>query len=113
MPLKSASLASYVKLIHDFPDAQGVALESEQRTSWPDQGFEVIREARIFRFEDGARIAQIVEQDDFPSGLACAECWISYEVLSAPDSGVAVDPPKKTFDNHCRESYWLAWHTAP
>ena len=113
MPVKTESLALYVKVIHDFPDAAGVLVESEQRTSWPDQGFEVVRDVRIFRFENGARIAQIIEQDDFPSELACAECWISYEVLSAPDSGISVDPPKKTFDNHCRESFWLAYHTAP
>lgn len=111
--MKTESLASYVKAIHAFPDGQGVILESEERTSWSDQGFEVVRDARIFRFENGARIARIIEQDDFPSELICAECWISYEVLTAPDSGIAVDPPKKTFDNHCRESYWLAWHTAP
>lgn len=111
MSLKNSSLASYVKAIHAFPDGQGVVLESEQRTSWPDQGFEVVRETRVFRFADGVRIEQEVEQDDFPSGLACAECWIRYEVLT--DAGFAIEPPKKTFDNHCREAYWLAWHTTP
>ena len=48
---------------------------------------------------------------DFPAALACAECWITYEVLaSAPEN--PIHPARQVFENACRESFWLAYHSA-
>lgn len=75
-----------------------------------DQGFEVSKEETIYRFDNGVAIRRCVEQDQFPTELACAECWICYEVVEPVP--VAVSPARKTFENACREAFWLKYHTA-
>ena len=69
------------------------------------------REVATWQFADGAVIRRTVEEDDFPAALACAECWITYEVLaSAPEN--PIHPACQVFENVCRESFWLAYHSA-
>ena len=76
-----------------------------------DQGVHTRRTVIVARFSDGAVIRRTVEEDDFPAALACAECWITYEVLaSAPEN--PIHPARQVFENACRESFWLAYHSA-
>ncbi|MBV8045860.1 MAG: hypothetical protein JO171_01800 [Paludibacterium sp.] len=78
--------------------------------AWRDQGFDVERETASYRFDDGVVIRRTVERDRFPSELACAECWITYEVLT--QGAETVIPANKTFGNACRETFWLRYHLA-
>lgn len=104
-------LATYVNAILHRPASLAVYSETIEKTSWKDQGFEVRKDVTVHRFSNGVIIQRTVEQDDFPSGLACAECWITYEVISNGDSGLAISPPRQVFENTCREAFWLAYHT--
>jgi hypothetical protein len=99
-------LAYYVRAIVEG----GLAPVSNQREQWHDQGFDVERSVAEYRFDDGVAIRRTIEQDQFPSELACAECWITYTVLT--HGGEAVAPARKSFANTCREAYWLRYHLA-
>eukprot|EP00764_Aduncisulcus_paluster_P010825 gnl/Carplike_NY0171/3894_a5253_395.p1 GENE.gnl/Carplike_NY0171/3894_a5253_395~~gnl/Carplike_NY0171/3894_a5253_395.p1 ORF type:complete len:114 (+),score=5.49 gnl/Carplike_NY0171/3894_a5253_395:28-369(+) len=59
-------------------------------------------------FENGVIIKQCVEfeQGEVAPDVVCAECWISYEVLSEP-SGLDIWPKRKSFVNQCQEAFWL------
>jgi hypothetical protein len=103
-------LSAYVAAIHDKPSPLTISVKSVERSSWTDQGFEVSKEIAEYRFGNGVIIRRTVEQDDFPSETACAECWITYEVISKGPLPEIV-PARKTFENTCRESFWLAYHT--
>jgi hypothetical protein len=105
-------LATYVAAIHRQASPLTISHEEVERTSWPDQGFEVTKEVTDYHFDNGAVIRRTVEQDNFPSDAACAECWISYEVRSAGNVVADISPARKVFENACRESFWLAYHTA-
>lgn len=104
-------LVTYVGVIHGLPGPVSIVEQSVVRESWLDQGFEVQRECTDYRFDNGVHLRRVVEQDQFPSELACAECWISYEVIGhAPCCQVS--PAGKSFDNACREAFWLKYHLA-
>lgn len=106
------TLATYVDALLNGNGAVSVVHSETQREQWEDQGFDVSREVTTSRFANGVVIRRAVEQDSFPSGLACAECWIEYTVLATGAAGT-VEPACKRFDSTCREAYWLAWHRAP
>lgn len=106
------SLATYVAAIHAKPGAPTVAEKTVATSHWQDQSFDVRREVTTYRFDNAVTIRATVEQDSFPDELACAECWISYEVLSNGASAIDVRPLRKVFENACRESFWLAYHMA-
>lgn len=82
----------------------------EARESWLDQGFEVLKEDRVYVFNNGVKISRTMEQDLFPAALACAECFISYKVLDA--AGLPIFPVRLNFANTCRESFWIKYHSA-
>lgn len=106
-------LSTYVAAILRHPGPLAVASETVvEKTSWMDQGFEVCREVIRYHFDHGAIIERTVERDAFPSEAACAECWITYEVITSGNAGTPIEPARKTFDNACRESFWLAYHLA-
>lgn len=107
-----AKLFWYVATIHGRPGASAIADMSTATSSWQDQGFEVSKEVTDYRFENGVVVRRTVEQDDFPSEAACAEVWITYEVVSNGNIAAAVTPARKVFENACRESFWLSYHTA-
>lgn len=107
------TLSPYVAAILRHPSPLTVANETVvEKISWMDQGFEVVRDVTRYYFDDGVVIDRMVEQDNCPSQLACAECWITYEVLSHGNAGIGIEPAMKTFDNACREAFWLAYHRA-
>lgn len=110
MELPGRALAPYVRvMLGQAGEPAGQC--SVERTQWLDQGVEVRREVATWQFADGAVIRRTVEEDDFPAALACAECWITYEVLaSAPEN--PIHPARQVFENACRESFWLAYHYA-
>lgn len=85
--------------------------ESEQQ-QWLDQAIEVHQQAITYHFDNGVVIRRTMELDDDDSDLLCGECWITYEVLSNDHSPVQVMPQKKSFDNPCRERFWLSYHAS-
>lgn len=101
-------LVSYVQAILNAPDRQIITASETQRSGWLDQGFEVTQELTVYHFCNGVVIQRSIEQDNFPDDAACAECWISYEVLV--DANLNISPPKQSFSNRCRESFWVKYH---
>jgi hypothetical protein len=107
------TLSPYVAAILKQSSLRTIADETVvERLSWIDQGFEVTKEVTRYVFNDGAVIERTLEQDGFPSELACAECWITYRVIAGSHDGSEIQPASKTFDNACREAFWLAYHLA-
>lgn len=105
-------LATYVGAIHRQAVSPSIASETVEKSCWLDQGFEVCKEVATYRFDNGVVVRRTLEQDSFPSAAACAECWITYEVIATGEAGITVTPARKVFENACRESFWLAYHTA-
>jgi hypothetical protein len=103
-------LSTYVAAICCQRSAVAISGCSVEQSSWEDQGFVVSREVLDYQFENGVVIRRTIEQDNFPCEMACAECWITYEVISSGPNNIS--PARKTFENACRESFWLAYHTA-
>ncbi len=106
------NLFTYAGAILQKKASPPISGRSVETSSWQDQGFEVCKEATTYRFDNGVVIRRTVERDSFPSAAACAECWISYEVLSDGSLDNPVSPRRKTFENACRESFWLSYHMA-
>lgn len=100
---------TYVGAIHGLPGPVAIVEHSVTRDSWTDQGIDVQREEVVYRFDNGAVIRRSLEVEDFPTDLACGECWIDYEVLEHP-SAQTIEPARKRFDNPCRETFWLQYH---
>jgi hypothetical protein len=107
----SVSLCRYVAAILERATQPLIVAREAAGDRWLDQGFAVCREVCRYRFADGTVILRTEERDEFPDGAACAECWITYEVIAVGSAG-SVEPQRKTFDNACRESYWLSYHLA-
>ncbi|GHD64697.1 hypothetical protein [Jeongeupia chitinilytica] len=104
------SLADHVAAILGLAQTPAIVATTNRSERWQDQGFTVCRTVSDYRFDNGVQIRRTVEQDDFPDALACAECWIEYTVLA--DAGQPLQPVRKSFDNACREAFWLAYHRA-
>ena len=109
---KLSQLFTYVCAIHQKPGAAVISSQCVDYASWQDQGFEVRQEVKTYYFDNGVIIRRTLEQDAFPDDLACAECWITYEVLSGGTDLLHVEPSRQVFDSVCRESFWLAYHGA-
>lgn len=105
------SLAIYVGAVLGRTGPRVIVGRSAEKACWQDQGFDVREDVETYHFDNGVILRRTVEQDDFPAELACAECWITYEVLSHGTTGIEVSPARKVFDNACREGFWLAYHT--
>lgn len=105
-------LVSYVSAIHRLSSPVAIVRQAAESTSWSDQGFEVSKTVSTYWFDNGAIIRQTIEQDSFPTELACAECWINYEVVVHGEPANKIAPPRQVFANACRESFWLTYHRA-
>ncbi|NIF19651.1 hypothetical protein [Pantoea sp. Cy-639] len=101
-------LAHYVSAILGHASLRTARVEAANEQTWFDQGCRVTAEEKIYAFDDGALVKRLAEQDDFPDDAVCAECWISYEVLRQPH-GKVVTPCRVSFNNACREAYWLRY----
>ncbi|BCL76854.1 hypothetical protein JHS3_25900 [Jeongeupia sp. HS-3] len=110
--LATRPLADYVASILGQAAIPTIVAATTRSERWQDQGFEVRKVVTTYRFDNGAIIRRTVEQDDFPDAQACAECWIGYEVLVPGSAGAGITPARKSFDNACREAFWLAYHCA-
>jgi hypothetical protein len=104
-------LATYVAAILRRPSSIAISKKEIASSSWRDQGFEVSKETTHYHFDNGVVVRRTVEQDNFPSEAACAECWISYEVVGDGNRGVNVTPVRIVFNSTCRESFWLKYHS--
>ncbi|MRD72168.1 hypothetical protein GH865_02745 [Rhodocyclus tenuis] len=105
-------LVSYVSAIHALSSPVAIVRQTQTAESWLDQGFEVRKETHTYCFDNGVIVRKTVEQDAFPSAAACAECWISYEVLGDSAAAMAIVPARQSFASTCRESFWLSYHRA-
>ncbi|NTV10400.1 MAG: hypothetical protein HGA47_06445 [Zoogloea sp.] len=105
-------LFTYAAAIHRQPAPLAIVHQTVERTSWQDQGFTVLKEVTDYYFDNDAVVRRTVEQDDFPSEAACAECWITYEVIAHGKVAAGICPARQVFGNACREAFWLAYHTA-
>lgn len=105
-------LSTYVAAIHRQASPLAISHSTVERATWDDQGFVVTKEVTDYHFANGVVVRRTVEQDSFPSEVACAECWITYEVTSTGYVGAGITPMKKVFENTCREAFWLAYHSA-
>lgn len=104
-------LITYVSAIHGLESPVLIVDRSLEQDRWIDQGFEVEIEKTTYHFSNGVVICRSVEQDQFPTELACAECWISYQVIEQ-NSCCTVSPCAIKFDSTCREAFWIKYHTA-
>lgn len=103
-------LVEYVRAIFGLPARTAIRERQVERQQWLDQGYEVTRETVLYRFADGVSILRTEERDAFPTGLACAECFIDYRVVEP--AGLTIEPAGQRFDSACRERYWLRYHSA-
>lgn len=104
-------LISYVAAIHGLPGPVSIVSHTTSHDRWTDDDVEVMRDETEYRFDNGAIVRRSVEQDRAPSDLLCTECWIDYDVLRHPDAQ-PIGPTRITFDNACRETFWLRYHLA-
>ncbi|TJZ77684.1 hypothetical protein FAZ21_03325 [Chitiniphilus eburneus] len=105
-----ARLETYVGVIHGRPGPVTVVEQVTTEHGWVDQGVTVQQMRTVYRFSNGVAIRKQVEQDLAPSELACAECWITYDVMASPL--LPVRPARKRFENACREAFWMKYHLA-
>ncbi|GGP17702.1 hypothetical protein [Silvimonas iriomotensis] len=105
-------LVDYINAMHGARATAKIVHTETTMESWLDDGYEVTRQDITCTFDNGVVIRRQLEQDQFPTDLACAECWISYEVLQQPASQSAVTPARISFDNACREQFWRRYFSA-
>jgi hypothetical protein len=106
------ALYLYVNAIHGHATPVAIVRRESTVETWQDQDCKVTKTTTIYWFENGAIIRQSIEQDDFPSETACAESWIDYSVIAHGRDDNVISPAHKVFDNACRESFWLKYHSA-
>lgn len=72
------------------------------------QGEQTYSVEQTVTFANGVVIHQSVERivEAEPNEVTCAECWISYRVLSEPEA-LQVTPKSKHFINTCQQTFWL------
>ncbi|EDZ99222.1 conserved hypothetical protein [Burkholderia sp. H160] len=104
-------LVSYVSSIHGLSGPVTIVRQDVSTETWREQDIEVHKQEITFVFDNGAVIRRSIEWDQVSSDALCAECWIDYEVIQHP-TGLSIDPPSQRFDNVCRETFWLRYHTA-
>ena len=98
-------LITYIKAIHQRPAPTTITRQQHERYSEQDESGTLIRHQQTtYWFANGVVISRQTEQDDAPSEQVCAECWISYQVITSP---IPVTPPRKLFHNPCQEAFWL------
>jgi hypothetical protein len=107
-----SALSAYAAAIHQLPSAQRIVRQHSEQSSWQESDCTVRRWATTYEFADGRVIRRSVEQDDLPAAALCAECWITYEVLADGAAPLPLEPRRQTFDNACRETFWLRYHNA-
>jgi hypothetical protein len=111
-PVIMERLSTYVAAIHRQASPITISDETVEKSSWQDQGFDVSKEVTEYRFDNGVVIRRTVEEDNVPSEAACSEVWITYEVISTGHLVADISPSRQVFENACRESFWLKYHTS-
>jgi len=102
------NLSTYVSAIKNGSRDGFIVSSDYVDLSYQDEEISVECSECYFHFSNGAVIKQTLEQDmdESPADVVCAECWISYQVVSAPDD-LSIRPQTKSFINRCQESFWL------
>ncbi|MEH6473463.1 MAG: hypothetical protein V7752_19710 [Halopseudomonas sp.] len=99
-------LFTYIEAINTPSKALQVVNKVETDNSYNDQGMAVASLESILSFSNGVRLKHCVEFDQQPqAATACAECWISYEILGPHTA--TITPLRKTFVNQCQQDFWL------
>ncbi|OAN13138.1 hypothetical protein A3K86_15870 [Photobacterium jeanii] len=122
--LATNDLADYVRAIQAFEKCNDSECIAERRVidnSYLDDDIWIESVETQFRFKNGVVIERLVESDhpvkakqaesqtlvdDAASNMVCAECWISYEVLTQPKER-HITPRTKQFINSCQQAFWL------
>ncbi|TDN70786.1 hypothetical protein [Paraburkholderia sp. BL10I2N1] len=104
-------LVSYVNSIHGLPSPVAIVHRDVSHENWHDQEIEVSKEDAVYVFDNGAVIRRSIEWDRVTSDLICPECWIDYKVVKSPP-GTTIKPAAQSFNNACRETFWLRYYTA-
>lgn len=105
-------LATYISAI-TTGNPEGVITQRQvKEDTRQDDGLVTTCTEQMVDFVNGVTILQSMEidQDDHNHLAACPECWISYEVVSAPP-GLNISPRRKVFVNQCQEAFWLKINT--
>lgn len=98
-------LITYIKAIHQQASPATITRQQSEHYSEHDESGTVIRhQITTYWFANDVVIRHQTEQDEAPSELICAECWISYRVIASP---IPITPSSKLFHNHCQERFWL------
>lgn len=107
------NLFTYVSAIKSESLSELIVGKSLSEESYEEDGILTVNSELVVTFENGVTIKQSVEFDSNikVSNMTCAECWISYQVISEPE-GINISPKQKNFINTCQESFWLKINTA-
>lgn len=102
------NLFTYVSAIKSELPNKLIVKKNLSAESYEENGILTENSELIVTFKNGVTIKQSVEFDSNikVSDMTCAECWISYQVISEPE-GVNISPKLKNFTNKCQESFWL------
>ncbi|MBO0213657.1 hypothetical protein J0676_09135 [Vibrio sp. Vb2880] len=99
----------YVAAMLDSTPALTIAERTtNEDTTQDDQGERLYTREQTVTFTNGVVIHQSIEQafDVQPNDAVCAECWISYRVVSEPET-MNITPKRKHFINACQQAFWL------
>jgi hypothetical protein len=103
-----SNLCTYVSAINSELPNELIVEKALSEESFEENGILTENSELVVIFSNGVTIKQSVELDSniIVPGMACAECWISYEVISEPKE-IDISPKQKSFTNKCQESFWL------
>ncbi len=99
------TLYTYIKAIKNQQSGVSITHQHAKAHSYMDDGVEVSESVTTYHYDNGVVIRCRVERDNYPTELACEECWISYEVIESAQQSIR--PSRKVFHNACQESFWL------
>ncbi|SHE69086.1 hypothetical protein [Vibrio gazogenes] len=102
------NLFTYVLAMKENIAGLSVLEETRHDNRVEDDGHIIENSELVVRFENGVilRKQTEVDQTEPVNDEICAECWITYEVLSQPEH-VTITPNRKSFTNQCQENFWL------
>lgn len=105
-------LVTYISAIKTGSPEGLISDRQLQEDKRQDDGLITTCTEQTVSFVNGVTIRHSMEidQDDDNHLAACPECWISYEVVSAPP-GLNISPRRKVFVNQCQEAFWLKINT--
>lgn len=103
------ALFHYIQAINAHDSGALISESQVSHEQSEDEWSTMVRTTQTVRFANGAVVQKIQETEQAVSpnpDVVCADCWLSYEVLSDPDEG-QIRPRQKQFSNLCQQAFWL------